>query len=1208
VSLPPGASADLSITLDGRTLTSGVFSGGVTVSTDDPSFAPREIPVTMTLVDESQLDNDNDDLTNGQERALGTDPNKIDTDGDGMPDGWEVTHGLNPLVNDASEDLDGDGSTNLQEYKDKTGPLVFAAPARVVDTFDNWNYVVAQSGDWQLDATNPGDFDGDTSRAVRVSATTGSLTYWMPALVSVDVTVYYRGTLAADQIRLYSSPDNATWTEVTASEVVGWEAGVGWRGGVFRQSQGFSTDTRYLRIDVSGADPPWTPQLSQIVFVHTDLNRPVADSGNVTVSAGASATITLSGRDADANPVTYRVIQQPSHGALSGAPPNLSYTATTDYIGQDRFSFVANDGVRDSAPANIYITVQPPALAAPTNLAFTETSNSSAQLSWMAEADGSGFTVERSTDGGLTWQQIGEVSGATTSFTDSAYASGKFYSYRVRAKGQTGSISEPSDQISSRGTDPTIADSDGDGVVDNREAQLHSNPDSKDTDGDDVPDSEDGAPLDPTRWAKPIQRQYAVIDLGALPGSPGSWPLAINNHGHVLCAADPYGRYFLWQNGRRTELPGTFTPYGLNDSDMVVGDTTYFFPPYSQMELTGAYWNNGQVIRLAQLTVGYPGYPQYQTYTSSARAINNAGEIVGWSSPDGSSLFATKWAGGGGTVIPAPNSNKVRPFAISDSGAVLGTVETNSGYDIDLFPATRLGAERYQDGGIEGYRINSAGVIVNRQRQIWPGGVGVASQNINALLAPESATTIDDVTTITNANEILADAHDGTGDAYLVVLHLASANSPAQLYKVVESDQRISWMIPIDMNDKGLIAATAFFNDGTEHAVELVPVEFVEVTPALKDDDGAELPNSTKPKSFLQSNDLVEEPRTGQIPNVAYRVLKVKASKEIMAGEKVKWSMMPQVTPGGTNQPTFRGQWPEQHADRFEAAPGNADGFERLSQAEGRTTLDAEGFFAARINLPPIGFNKARLKLEFEKYPGAYSEIDFEVPAVVVIDPGHGGTKDFPDSSSNNAISASGNTKEKDMTLSYGTALMDALRAKAQQDDLNLKLFLTRKTDDNIEGHLRAKVARDHGADIFLSIHFNAFNKTARGVETWVRFPGDNVNQAEDTSLATRIVDSVYSAIRDFDGATNNRGVKPDPTNASELQRSHLAVLSDTNYANTAAFHSIRGTLCEIEFIDVPAVDVLLNTGTDAVAVKQAIIYAMRDGILYDLKHQPAAP
>ena len=46
-----------------------------------------------------------------------------DTDGDGMSNDWETLYGLNPFApNDADEDPDRDGSTNLDEFDDQTDP------------------------------------------------------------------------------------------------------------------------------------------------------------------------------------------------------------------------------------------------------------------------------------------------------------------------------------------------------------------------------------------------------------------------------------------------------------------------------------------------------------------------------------------------------------------------------------------------------------------------------------------------------------------------------------------------------------------------------------------------------------------------------------------------------------------------------------------------------------------------------------------------------------------------------------------------------------------------------------------------------------------------------------------------------------------------------------------------------------------------------
>jgi hypothetical protein len=67
-------------------------------------------------------DGDEDANRNGSIDSGETDPTKADTDNDGMTDGWEIQYGLDPLRNDANEDADDDGFSNITEYKRKTDP------------------------------------------------------------------------------------------------------------------------------------------------------------------------------------------------------------------------------------------------------------------------------------------------------------------------------------------------------------------------------------------------------------------------------------------------------------------------------------------------------------------------------------------------------------------------------------------------------------------------------------------------------------------------------------------------------------------------------------------------------------------------------------------------------------------------------------------------------------------------------------------------------------------------------------------------------------------------------------------------------------------------------------------------------------------------------------------------------------------------------
>lgn len=90
-------------------------------------------------------------------------------------------------------------------------------------------------------------------------------------------------------------------------------------------------------------------------------NRPpVADiQANVSTQEDTPVEIILTGTDGDGDPLTFRVQEAPQHGSLSGDPPRLLYTPTSDFSGSDRFTFVANDGSQDSAPALVGVLVRP---------------------------------------------------------------------------------------------------------------------------------------------------------------------------------------------------------------------------------------------------------------------------------------------------------------------------------------------------------------------------------------------------------------------------------------------------------------------------------------------------------------------------------------------------------------------------------------------------------------------------------------------------------------------------------------------------------------------------------------------------------------------------------------------------------------------------------------------------------------------------------
>jgi hypothetical protein len=141
---------------------------------------------------------------------------------------------------------------------------------------------------------------------------------------------------------------------------------------------------------------------------------PVATAQNVTTAEDTAKAITLQATDADGNPLTYAIITQPAHGTLSGAAPGVIYTPAANFSGVDGFTFKANDGLIDSAPATVAITVTAVNDAPVATAQNVSTAIDTAKAITLQAADAEGGSLTYST---LTQPAHGTLSGTAPNVT-----------------------------------------------------------------------------------------------------------------------------------------------------------------------------------------------------------------------------------------------------------------------------------------------------------------------------------------------------------------------------------------------------------------------------------------------------------------------------------------------------------------------------------------------------------------------------------------------------------------------------------------------------------------------------------------------------------------------------------------------------------------------------------------------------------------------
>lgn len=187
--------------------------------------------------------------------------------------------------------------------------------------------------------------------------------------------------------------------------------------------------------------------------------------------------------------------------------------------------------------------------------------------------------------------------------------------------------------------------------------------------------------------------------------------------------------------------------------------------------------------------------------------------------------------------------------------------------------------------------------------------------------------------------------------------------------------------------------------------------------------------------------------------------------------------------------------------------------------------------------------------------------------AIIVVDPGHGGSAAVGGSSPNNATGPAG-ALEKTLTLQIGRRLAVHLSAAGHT------AVLTREADVNLGLAARAGIASARQAALFLSIHLNGdANPATQGSETWLH----SVHSAASADFAAAVQ-------RHLVGATGlrNRGVKSK----------ELGVLNSA--------HHWAGTACclvEVSFLTDPHEEARLDRADYQDEIAAALARAMADAL-----------
>ena len=107
----------------------------------------------------------------------------------------------------------------------------------------------------------------------------------------------------------------------------------------------------------------------EINVVNPNNRAPIPHYRTYATNSKAAVAVPLYATDEDGDPITYRVVEKPSAGKLTGKAPDLIYKPKKNFVGTVRFGYLVNDGAVDSYVAYVTINVSAPPVATARSLA-----------------------------------------------------------------------------------------------------------------------------------------------------------------------------------------------------------------------------------------------------------------------------------------------------------------------------------------------------------------------------------------------------------------------------------------------------------------------------------------------------------------------------------------------------------------------------------------------------------------------------------------------------------------------------------------------------------------------------------------------------------------------------------------------------------------------------------------------------------------------